>query len=261
MCNDPIDDHRVIEALEACRPGTGDSALPELGLNELLAADARLRELHKRLELADSRLQAAMGDVAVPEGLDERILARLAVAGEQLPVVTARRGRRRWWIAAAGLMAVAASLFVAVWVGASGTAPHDEAGVLAAVCWQFSQESELERAKGRLLAERDPPAQFPMSRAVPRIADIRWRTVRGLFGRQAVAYDFPGVEGRRATLYVSAVSSTSVVRTRPPEHPMHSTGGLCASVWREGDRLYVLVVRGDIRAYRRLILPPSRPLT
>lgn len=261
MCNDPIGDHRVIEALEACRPGSGDSALPELGLNELLATNARLCELHKRLELADTRLQVAMGDVAVPEGLDERILARLAVTGEQLPGITARRGRRRWWIAAAGLMAVAASLFVAVWVGSSGTAPHDEAGVLAAVCRQFTQEAEVEHAKGRLLAESEPPARFPISRAVARVADIRWRAVRGLLGRQAVAYDFPDVEGRRATLYVSAVSSTSVVRTRPPKHPMHSTGGLCASAWREGDRLYVLVVRGDTRAYQRLILAPSRPLT
>ena len=261
MCDDPVDKKRVIEALEACRPGSDDSASPELGLNELLQTDARLRELRERLELADSRVQAAMADVAVPEGLEQRVLARLAAAEERLPVITARRIGRGWWVAAAGLTAVAASLFLAVWVNMPGPVPMDEAGVLAAVCQQFVKETEPDLAKGRLLAESDPPAQFPISRAVARVPNIRWRVIRGLLGRQSVAYDYPGIGNRRATLYVSALSSSEVAQSRPPSHPMHSTGGLYASVWREGDLLYVLVVRGELRTYQRLIPAPSRPLT
>lgn len=262
MCDDPVDKQRVIEALEACRPGSNDSASPELGLSELLATDAKLRELHGRLELADARIQAAMADVAVPDGLEQRILVRLAAAEEQLPVIPARRiSRRGWWVAAAGLTAVAASVFLAVWASMPEPVPMDEAGVLAAVCQQFVQEAEPDLAKGRPLAESEPPAQFPISRAVARVPDIRWRVIHGLLGRQSVAYDYPGVENRRATLYVSALSSSEVAQTRPPKHPMHSTGGLYASVWREGDLLYVLVVRGDLRTYQRLVPAPSRPLT
>ncbi|MDY0165385.1 MAG: hypothetical protein RBS80_02520 [Thermoguttaceae bacterium] len=261
MCSDPIRDERVIEALEACRPGSDDSALPELGLSDLLAVDPCLRELHERLELADFQFQAAMSDVPVPEGLQSRILARLSAANEPLATTEGRRSRRRWLISAGGLAALAASLFVAFWVGMPGPTPHDEAGILAVVCRQFLQEAEADFAQGRLLAESQPPARFPLSRAVARVPDIRWRAVRGLLGEQVIAYDFPAAGSRQATLYVAAAPSSESLRTRPPMHPIQSTGGLSASVWREDGRLYVLVVRGDIRAYRRLIYAPSGPLT
>ncbi len=268
MCSDPTGDERVIEALEACRPGSNDVSVPELQLDALLASDARLRELFQRLQRADSRLGAAMGEVPVPAGLQERILARLAaeqgdLAAEQgdLAAATPRRIPRRWWIAASGIASVAALLLAAFWIGFPGGHPRDEAGVLAAVLDQFHREVDFDPAGGRLVAEREPPAPFPMSRAVARVPELRWRVVRGLLGRQAVAYDFPGEESRRATLYVLPAGPSEIARSRPPTNPMQSTGGLCASVWKEGDRLYVLVVRGDARAYRRLIYAPSGPLT
>lgn len=261
MSSRPVDDERVIEALEACRPGSNDCAAPELNLEPLLASDARLRQVYQRLQRSDGQIRAAIGEVPVPEGLEERLLARLAAEPRVPPSPTPARARRRWWIAAMGAAAVAASLFAAFWLGLPETHPRDEAGVLAVVLQQFVLELDAHTAEGRLVAESEPPAGFPMSRAVARVPELRWRVVRGLLGRRAVAYDLPGPENRRATLYVLPAATAHTARTRPSTNPMQSTGGLCASIWREGDRLYVLVVRGDARAYRRLIYAPTGPLT
>ena len=261
MSNDPIHDERVLEALEARRPGSEDRSLPELGLKQLLEANPQLRVLQRRIEQADVQIGAAMHEVPVPEGLASNILAALETAREQSvsPRRFGNRGRR--WFIASGLAALAASIVVAVWLGAPHAGPLDESGVLDGACRRFLSEVEADRATGRLLAESEPPEQFAMSRAVARVPELRWRDVRGLMGRQAVAFDFPGAEGRRATLYVLAGASSDIVRTRPPANPIQPTGGVSASVWREGDRLYVLVVRGDARSYRRLIYAPSGPLT
>ncbi len=260
MGSDPANDDRVIEALEACRPGTDDAALPELRLEAALGSDANLRELHNRLQRTDARLVAAFGEIPVPEDLEQRILARLEAESTGRVGVASRRGGRRW-IAASAVVAVAASLLAAFWLGWPTTQPRDEAGVLAAVVQQFAVEARSERLGGRLVSETPPPDRFPMSRAVARVPELRWRVVRGLLGRQAVAYDFPSAEGRDASLYVMAAGDSEITRTRPATHPIQSTGGVCASAWKEGDRLYVLVVRGDVRDYRRLIYAPSGPLT
>lgn len=261
MGSDPARNDRLIEALEACRPGTDDVALPELQLEEALASDAHLRELHERLQRTDARLAAAFGEVPVPEDLEQRILARLEDESKRNAGGATHRGGRRWWMAASAVVAVAASLFVAFWLGLPGTQPRDEAGILAAVLQQFAVEAQSERLAGRLVSEEPPPDRFPMSRAVARVPELRWRLVRGLLGRQAVVYDFPAAEGRGASLYVMAAGDSEIARTRPATHPIQSTGGFCASVWKEGDRLYALVVRGDVRDYRRLIYAPSGPLT
>ncbi len=261
MCNNPDSNDRVIEALEACRPGSDDAASPELQLDEILAADAGLRERFERLQRAESRLCEAFGDVPVPAGLEQRILARLAGETKASPERKGPWLRRRWWLAASAAAAVAASLFAAFWIGLPSTHPRDEAGVLDAVLQRFALEVESDLPPGLLVAENEPPARFPMSRAVARVPDLRWRVVRGLLGQRAVAYDFPDGGGRGATLYVLPAEDAEVARTRPPANPIQSTGGFCASVWKEGDRLYVLVVRGDARAYRRLIYAPSGPLT
>lgn len=258
MQNDPAAVERMIEALEASRPGTNDRSAQILRWNAMLASDAKLRDLYERLQQADARLRAAIGEVPVPAGLHERILARLDANRQERG---RRRTHRRLWVASMGVAALAASILVALWIGSVGPRPSDEAGVLAAVCHQFVQESDSDPAEGLLVSETSPPAHLPMSRAVARVPELRWRMVRGVLGRQAVAYDFPGTKGRLATVYVLPAEPSDITRTRPPTSPMQSTGGLSAGIWIEGDRVYVLVVRGDARAYRRLIYAPTGPLT
>ncbi len=255
----PIDDQRLIEALEACRPGHDDAALPELGLRELLECDARLRSLHQRLQRADARIAGAIRDVPVPDGIEQRILNRLD-AEKQRRRGAARLSSRRWVIGISGVLAVAASLLLAAWLIAPKSEPQHELAILAAACNRFLEESQSPPAEGKSLAEIAPPAAFPISRSLARLPQIRWRLIRGLAGQPAVAYDLPAPGGRRATLYVLPPMASDVVRTRPPMHPMQSTGGLSASIWREGDLLYVLVIRGDARSYSGLIQPPSGPI-
>jgi len=61
-------------------------------------------------DAVDACLTKAFRDVAVPEGLAERLLAGLAV---ERP----RRRSRRWLLAGGGLLAAAASIVLAVWLG------------------------------------------------------------------------------------------------------------------------------------------------
>ncbi len=258
MRTDPAAVERMIEALEASRPGTKDRSARILQWNAMLASDAKLRGVYERLQQVDARLRAAIGEVPVPAGLYEGILARLDADRQER---SRRRTHRRLWVASLGIVAAAASILVALWIGSVGPHPTDEAGVLAAVRHHFVQESDSDPAEGLLVSETSPPAHFPMSRAVVHVPKMRWRMVRGVLGHQAVAYDFPGTKGRLATVYVLPAASSDITRTRPPTSPIQSTGGLSAAIWTEGDRWYVLVVRGDARAYRRLIYAPTGPLT
>ncbi len=259
MGNDPMHDQRVREALEACRPGSEDRLPAEL--QPLLDASAELQDLQRRIERADVRIGAAMHEAPVPEGLAERILG--AVAAAQQPYGhehrLGHRGRR--WFVVGGLAALAASVLVAFWLGAKRAGPLDETTVLEVACRQFLSEDADGDEQGQLVAEAPAPEGFPVSRAIARLPQIRWRMVGELLGRRAVAYDFPGAAGRQATLYVFPAGASEVVRTRPASNPSQATGGVCASVWREGEHLYVFVVRGDARDYRRFIYAPSGPLT
>ncbi len=81
MREEPIRDERLIEAMEACRTESEDLSDPRLAfLAAELAVDPALREQFERLGRLDRAVGEAFGDVPVPEGLDRRILARLAVA-------------------------------------------------------------------------------------------------------------------------------------------------------------------------------------
>jgi hypothetical protein len=157
MHNGPIRDARIVEAVEACRPGSADVADPELAfLTAEMGVDRELEVIYERLQRIDARLAAAFHDVPVPGGLAERLLARLAAAegtetGSMLvcesaieaacgaasaaalaeaaqvdgasraePVgvaLTPRRVSRRWLLAAAVPLAAAASLFAVFVIG------------------------------------------------------------------------------------------------------------------------------------------------
>lgn len=84
MHNGPIRETRIVEAVEACRPGSADVADPGLAfLSAEMAANRGLEIVYERLQRVDARLAAAFHDVPVPEGLAERLLAALAVDCER----------------------------------------------------------------------------------------------------------------------------------------------------------------------------------
>ena len=64
----------------------------------------------------------------------------------------------------------------------------------------------------------------------------------------------PG-EGR-AVLFVVRMGSRDIPGS-PPATPQSATGGLTVAAWQNGGLVYVLVVEGDDRFYRRLIHTPA----
>ncbi len=90
----------------------------------------------------DDRLAATFRDVPIPAGLAQRLLDRLAVernteqgAADNISPLTysthlSPRFSRRWLLVGGGLLTVAASLLMAVWLGAGQTGGLSEQFVL-----------------------------------------------------------------------------------------------------------------------------------
>ena len=198
--------------------------------------------------ILDARLSVAFHDVAVPEGLEGRILARLAMERPQ------RLVSRRWLLAGSALLATAAGLLVAVWIGMQSGEKVTEQYVLDEVIRCFEGDSA---ESGQLVSEKSPPPNYLFSRAVVNLRGTRWRTVKDLLGRSGVAYDLPGPGETRATLYVLSGPDEGL-DTGPSLRPF-TTAGCSASAWQENGRLYVLVVQGEPSTYQRYLNLPSGP--
>ncbi len=259
MKEQPIFDERILQALEVCRPGSNDANDPALDfLADELASNPKLRELYERLQQTDATLTACFRDVPVPEGLQERLLAHLA---EAAPPVQPRSNvtRRRWILAAGSLVGTAAVWFAALWLGQP--ASYSEQDALNEAIRLFAAEAQQPPAPGNLLAQLDPPSTFGPSRFVARgLRGVRWRRMDDFLGRRGVAYDMEQ-GGVKAVLYVVDHRGISGLRAdSPPSKPRSDTAGRATSAWREGKRMYVLVVRGNARAYRGF-LSRRGPLT
>ena len=77
-----MDEPRIHEAIDACRPGGDDLQLPELQpLAARIQEDAELRERFEQLQALDRAIGREFCDVEVPDGLEERLLAKLAWEG------------------------------------------------------------------------------------------------------------------------------------------------------------------------------------
>jgi len=133
MDDRPTPDPRLLEAIEACRPGSDETSDPEMVLLAAeLARHPELDRLYRRVQKIDRAIGDAFRDVPVPSGLADRLLARLGVsassgqepavegqpAAQEPPVRLGRRVRRRWVIAgvASALLASAAVLTLAVFL-------------------------------------------------------------------------------------------------------------------------------------------------
>ncbi len=270
MESEPQRDRLAREAMEVCRPAHDD--LSDLGLAFLadrLADDPLLaREFH-RLKRLDQSLADAFQDVPVPEGLADRILARLAseaeatcAPGEEaaagpLARSTDRRRRfsRRWLLVGAGSIVAAAAMLWMVGAQVGRPLPMDGSDLgQAAIEFYGTDVAE----NGQSITEVAPPEDYPFAADVQQPSDTRWRWVRGFFGRTAVAYDITAATGERATLYVLRATATDVA-DRPSPQPF-VTQGCATSAWQRDQWLYVFVVKGGPQSYRRLLLMPRAPL-
>jgi hypothetical protein len=214
----------------------------------------------------------AFRDVPLPEGLSDRIMARLAAAtngkkaavadpkpqGPPIEEPTAEqsrpeaRVRLKWVLAGAVSAAVAASLIVAIVLRSGQQQVADSQTVLDGAGEFFRSDRE---AKSQLVSEAEPPEAYPTYRGfgVHRFPQIRWRNIRGFLGRSGVAYDLNAPRMPPATLYV--VKCAKPIPGLPnavPRAPMSTTGGQAVSAWQQGGLLYVLVIE-DSRAYRSFL--------
>jgi hypothetical protein len=278
----PTGDPRILEALEACRPGSDD--LHDAAMEPLVRQMRLFPEfvdLYQRLQRTDHAVAEAFGRVPVPAGLADRVLARLnaadmptasvefapsarlsaadmptasvGMAPSMAPSVPPRRNRaRRAWLVAAGAFAVAAAVLVAVFLNSPKSSRFSVEDVLDETIAFFNGDT---RAGGTPLGvEPLPPTSYPLSRALPtRSCQVRWRWVDSLLDCRGVAYDMVGPGGVAATVYVIPLS-LSGCGSSPPGVPMLATGRRSAAVWQEEDRLYVLVVEGESREYERFFL-------
>jgi len=272
MKEPPIRDERIIEAIEACRPGrddVGDPALADLAAE--LAVNPDLAQHYERLQQLDANLGSAFQNVPVPDGLDQRLLARLQQAQAENVPLQAEEGERigsdmatvmrpnrlsRRRILAVGGFAAAAVLVIAATVHIYNSRPYTRDGVLEDSVAFFEVESPN---PGELVDRTPPPEGYPFSRSVGRVPQMQWRSIGKFLGRTGVAYDLPVCD--RATLYVVRQKVPGLA-ANPPLRPQKDTGGFSAATWQEGELLYVLVLHGNnSRAvYRGLVDLPHGPL-
>jgi hypothetical protein len=286
MDQQPMRDPRILERMEACRPGADDVADPAMApLAAELASNPELDDLFTRLQKLDATLAGAIQDVPVPDGLADRLLRRLEASHVAVPQpavsptadrplaknsaaiarveATARAARRpirsryfRWVLAVSAMVAIVVPTLVVLyqWRMAHAFTPH---GVLSEALDFYVNELH---APGLLVADVAPPPSLPLSPAVLPMPGARWRHVRGFLDRSGVAYDLLGPRGTQATLYVVR-RTVAGVPTAPPARPSLATGNCSTSTWQEGRLLYVLVVRGDASAYSGFLDLPRGPLT
>jgi hypothetical protein len=288
MDHEPTRDPRIREAIEACRPGSDDLSDPSLAwLATRLEAEPGLRAEYEKVQEADASLAEAFRDVSVPQGLVERIAARLqaepsgpgvseaasneplseasdepAVAGPPpAPRATHREiFRRRWMLAGAGCFAVAGTILAAIVLI---NRPGDENFTASAVyekAIDFFDGETGATEPGQWIGEAPPPRAYRLSPEVARLPQIRWRSIQGFLGRPGVAYDLTPPGSPRATLYVVACTVPGLP-TVPPPAPALNSRRFFAAAWQSGPLVYVLVVEGGPRTYRSVLDLSSGALT
>jgi hypothetical protein len=283
----PVYDSRILELLEACRPGSDDLSDPAMApLISQMAASRELDDLYERLQKLDGCLAAAFQDVPVPDGLADRILARLNAAGTEKVItdMAAPPGSAMAESLAGAQPANAAVRplrFMPRFSRFATSRPVLAGGVTAAlvllaavgVLWrmgssdrEISPELAIEQFNsdrhdgGTPLDARPAPSGYPCSEFLSLPPSTRWRDVDDFQGAKAVAYDFQGPRGAGATLYVLRGKAAGSPPSSPPWSP-HTTGNRAVGWWQEEGLVYVLVIEGDAAEYRQLLQSNSGPVT
>lgn len=238
---------RYREQIDACRPGTGDLALP--ALTELARAaetDRALADELARSERFDRAVSTAMHDVPVPAGLLERLEARLAAAdvtdaetaGEVAlpPAVPARPSRRA---ILATVLSLAALLLIAIgamfWPRPGREITNQQLAEMAST-WN----SKVPTTKWlKLTATSLPPARFAVPVEVRK--PVQWQSFDTPDGQNGFVFNLTTGQ-RPARLYVIASRDKYSLPTTPYRRLEDASGGVAIVAWYSGGLLYVVVV-------------------
>jgi hypothetical protein len=260
-----MNEQELREAIEACRPNGDDLRLPEMSaLAEALAHDPRWQAVFARTQRCDAAIGQAFGDVPIPAGLCERLLASVAqpvpaeptevAAVSKVPTVvltdrpgpaSARRSLfRSWRIRAIALATVAAALTLfLVFRGTPGRLPELNDDFSREVIGWTEQVQQGDWSEKLAAAHPLDPA----IRAVPR----RWTQLATGYDRRTLVYDLtpPGRDFAFA-FCIPVRGRPCVLPSLPPAMPFSTTGGVAMGAWQAQDMVYVLAVQGGQNRYQ-----------
>lgn len=254
-----MNDLALQEAIDACRPGSLDHTLPELaGLADRLACDPAAQRRYEAVQAFDRALGAALEDVPVPAGLEERLLAAVTAnvpteqdeAGEMVSLPPRRT--RRWadaaeWVVPLALLVVFAGLIGGVYLASRPEVLSTEQLVERSFQWQ----DELARHEWNERIRSAPREEFPLSSQVA-LAPWRWQQLSTSRG-ELVAY----YEGPPGTLLFVSRSKTKISGLSSSPKLLQSTGGWSVGAWQSGDLTYVLLVEGNKQRYESYLKTPA----
>ncbi|REK13036.1 MAG: hypothetical protein DWQ37_10455 [Planctomycetota bacterium] len=271
-------DNRIREGIEACRPASDDLSAQDLAdVARAVTDDPEARQWFERIGRWDVAIGEAIEEVSVPEGLVDRIAARLqaepagaehespellegAVAAAAEPSASPdahvevrppqhRPGwSRRHWAGATASAMVAAALVVMLgfWLNQDNDVPIE---VLAGRWHDQLQNDAWE--------QHDFPKGFDIPAAVHARA-TRWQWIERIPTAPVVAYELVHETAGKAVLYVARMARPDLP-SEPPSEPQHPTGGRTVAYWRSGGNVCVLVVP-DQKRYPAFVQPPATTL-
>ena len=97
------------------------------------------------------------------------------------------------------------------------------------------------------------PGERPLDRAV-RGMPRRWCQIATRYDSKTIVYDLAPPGADQAVVFcMRSKAGTTSLPNAPPWKAFSASGGLTLGVWRRGDMVYVLAVRGGPRRYREFI--------
>ncbi len=229
--------------IDSCRTTDIDPSCPELAsLRQAAQENAEVADALRQSVALDQKIAAALVDVPVPEGLSERIVAKLAEA-QSAVVVEKRAGYRRQLLAAIAL--ATAAVMAGLWFGFSEKSDTPEL---------VTQAELADRADGWLKEAfavagwRDDIENIPATFAKDNVVlgkVVRWREITTGPESEMVALDLtPAGESARALLLV-AVTKAQYELTTLPVTTLPTSGKLRTVAWQKDKSLFVLAVQEE----------------
>ena len=253
------------QQIDACRADSDDLHLPEhaADLAELKAGvqqSAEIRAWRERSQRDDRAIRGAMQDVALPAGLEKRLLAAVQAAQERPLACVAKataeetpaqavvsvanagrtpaRSRRRWLMTTVGSLTVVAALMLSVFLGIKFLASPDEPitkDQLASQVQEWLQAAERMSWDARKTADR-----FPSGSLLGGV--VRSGSVASSQGTITV-YDVKLPTGSSRALVWGLPATAEYPVASLPFSNVSVSGGWEVGAWQKDGVLYVLAVR------------------
>jgi len=273
-----MDRKHILEAIDACRPGSDDLAAELAAVGRRIEDDQGFRRRRELVEKWDRAIGDALADVPLPAGIEQRLLDRVHASASSATDQTAaehattgidptdtpsaagtsRSSRRRWlWGGVAATLVAAASLLIALWFNPDptvATSPEQLADTALQEFPHFDLGQSFEPVTGNR-----PARVYLAFRSLTPGGNLRWRPVERWLGRSGVVFDLGMQGGAQGWLFVlDAPGALDTLPRLPSIRADHQTAGRQCAVWQENGKLCVLIIEGGAGAYDAFV--KSAPL-